>query len=142
MSSDASVPEQPLLTGRSIRSGKNGAKTVKVSILGKEIQIGCTAADEQNLEKAARYVDTSMQESRARNKALPVEKIAIFTAINIANELLKIHAETEPDTALQEKLENLNRKLDKLIEPAKPATATTATKSASSESKFETATDS
>ena len=78
-----------------------------------------------------------MQESRDRNKTLPVEKIAIVTAINIANELLRAHGTTEPDTALQEKLENLNRKLDELIEPVKQGR-----KSSADTTNFEVNTDS
>ena len=137
MSIETPLPDQQLISGRSIRPGKSGAKTVKVNILGKEIQIGCAASEEQALQRAARYVDTSMQESRDRNKTLPVEKIAIVTAINIANELLRAHGTTEPDTALQEKLENLNRKLDELIEPVKQGR-----KSSADTTNFEVNTDS
>lgn len=117
MSIDTPQPEKQLISGRNIRAGNGAAKTVKINILGKQIQIGCAAADEHDLEKAAKYVDGCMQESRDRNKTLPVEKIAIVTAINIANELLKAHGATVPDIALQEQLQNLNRKLDELIEP-------------------------
>ena len=95
MTTDTDTPtksENQLISGQNIQSGqsnRSGAKTVKVNILGKEIQIGCAAGDEKDLELAAKYVDASMRESRERNKTLPVEKIAIVTAINLANDLIK-----------------------------------------------------
>jgi len=63
-------------------------RTVKLKILGKDMQIGCAAGEEHNLRQAAQNVHASMLKSRERNKALSVEKLAILTAINLANELL------------------------------------------------------
>jgi len=64
-------------------------RTVKLKILGKDMQIGCSAREEHNLRQAAQHVHSAMQKSRDRNKTLSVEKVAILTAINLANELLQ-----------------------------------------------------
>lgn len=108
-------PEQ-LLPARGIQSAQGGSRAVKVRILGKELQMGCAAQEEEALERAARYVDASMKESRDRNKTLSVEKIAIVTAVNIANELLKSGNSGDVDSSLHHRLETLNAKLDALLE--------------------------
>lgn len=108
-------PEQ-LLPARGIQSAQGGSRTVKVRILGKELQMGCSAQEEEALERAARYVDASMKESRDRNKTLSVEKIAIVTAINIANELLRSGDSGGVDDSLHNRLESLNARLDEILE--------------------------
>lgn len=105
-----------LLSESGIQSAQSGSRAVKVRILGKELQMGCTAQEEEALERAADYVDASMQESRDRNKTLSVEKIAIVTAINIANELLRTKNSGDVDSALSNRLEKMNAKLDSLLE--------------------------
>ena len=119
--------ENQLISGRSVQSGqtnRSGAKTVKVNILGKEMQIGCNAGDEKDLEQAAKYVDASMRESRDRNKTLPVEKIAIVTAINLANDLIKHELNktsnhkpgSNQSDDLRQKLHALHQKVDDILE--------------------------
>ena len=138
MTIDAPNSNQQLVSGRNIQPGRSGAKAVKIHILGKEIQVGCSAGDESDLEKAAKYVDASMRESRNRNKTLPVEKIAIVTAINLANELIKTELNTEKHNKLSngnqdsnyhkdlnEKLQALNRKIDDIISPDETREAVT-----------------
>lgn len=122
-----------LISGRNVQTSqqsnqanRSGAKTVKVNILGKQIQIGCAAGDEADLEQAAKYVDASMRESRDRNKTLPVEKIAIVTAINLANDLIKHElnktgnftgSDNKSDSAnLKRKLNALHQKVDAILE--------------------------
>ncbi len=82
-------------------------KTVKVRILEKDVQVGCAADDEDDLTRAARYVDKSMNEFRNRNNAASVEKIAIVTAINIANELLKRKGDSSTDEKLVQQLASM-----------------------------------
>ncbi len=93
------------------------SKPVKVSILGKELQMACTEGSEDNLHRAAHYVDQSMNTFRKKNKSLSVEKIAIVTAINIANDLLNgnLNPESEND-GLSQKLQSLSARIDTVLE--------------------------
>lgn len=87
-------------SARNGKSGKSGKNTVKVRILEKEVQMSCATDDEENLKRAARHVDKSMSEFRQRNFSASVEKIAIVTAINMANELL--HASSSSSSNSEE----------------------------------------
>lgn len=107
-----------------IAKGKD-TKTVKVRILEKEVQIACAPGDEDDLMKAARYVDESMRDFRERSNTSTVEKIAIITAISTANELLKSRSgspATEDlsndliDDSIQERIEAMQARLDSVLE--------------------------
>lgn len=97
-------------------------KTVTVKIMEKDVQIGCAAGDEADLIKAARYVDESMREFRSRSNTSTIEKIAIITAINTANELLKGRGESSSTTtsqsdedAIQNKIDEMQARLDSVL---------------------------
>jgi len=93
-------------------------RTVKLKILGKDMQIGCSAREEHNLRQAAQHVHTSMLKSRDRNKALSVEKLAILTAINLANELLqneKDNLAPSASAALSDTLKDMTDKIDSAL---------------------------
>lgn len=91
---------------------KSNTTTVKVRILDKEVQIGCAKGEESDLARAAQYVDASMHDFRGRNMSASTEKIAIITAINMANELLKLHTGAPPDAEVQSRLDKLRASLD------------------------------
>ncbi len=61
---------------------------VAVSILGKEYRIGCEPGDEEDLLKAARFLDARMKEIRNTGKVIGTDRIAVMAALNIAHELL------------------------------------------------------
>ena len=93
-------------------------RTVKLKILGKDMQVGCTAQEEHNLRQAAQHVHSSMLKSRERNKTLSIEKLAILTAINLANELLQgqnnSQSSAESD-ALSDTLKEMADKIDSAL---------------------------
>ena len=94
---------------------KSDQRSVKVNILGKELHMGCAAKDEANLKKAVQYVNTTMTTSRARHKTLSIEKLAIVTAINIADDLLKQGAEPHEQSVLTKELQLLSSKIDSAL---------------------------
>ncbi len=61
---------------------------VAVNILGKEYRIGCEPGDEEDLLKAARFLDARMKEIRNTGKVIGTDRIAVMAALNIAHELL------------------------------------------------------
>lgn len=90
-------------------------RSVKVNILGKELRMGCAAHEEADLKKAVQYVNTTMTTSQARHKTLAIEKLAIVTAINIANDLLKQGAGPVEPSALSKELQSLTSKIDSAL---------------------------
>ena len=64
------------------------AKSVDVSILGREFTVSCTDEERQGLMDAVAFLDTKMHEIRDSGKVVGVERIAIMTALNLSHELL------------------------------------------------------
>jgi len=78
--------------------------------------------DAARLEELARFVDTRMREVADRSSSVDTVKIAVLTALNIADELFH-ERETDQD-ARQERLEQQAERLVSRIEEAmKPGEA-------------------
>lgn len=101
-----------------------GNRPARLRILDKEVQIACKPGEEDDLMQAAAYIDRSMRDLRKRNNTSSIEKIAIVTAINTANALLKSRSlessnqqQSEgQEIDIAERLSVLNSKLDELLE--------------------------
>lgn len=95
-----------------------GSKPARLRILDKEVQIACKPGEEDDLMQAAAYIDQSMRDLRRRSNTSSIEKIAIVTAINTANALLKSRSQEgsgDSDHIVFERLATLNGKLDELL---------------------------
>ncbi|HKL77809.1 MAG TPA: cell division protein ZapA [Gammaproteobacteria bacterium] len=66
------------------------SETVAITILGKEYHIRCPSEERDRLTVLARFVDEKMRETRDKGSALGTDRIAVLTALNIANELFEI----------------------------------------------------
>ncbi|MGQ7842930.1 cell division protein ZapA [Granulosicoccus sp. 3-233] len=100
-----------------------GNRPARLRILDKEVQISCKPGEEDDLLQAAAYIDRSMRDLRKRNTTSSIEKIAIVTAINTANALLKSRSlesaspqSDDRDSDIAERLSELNRKLEALLD--------------------------
>jgi len=91
------------------------AKTVKLRILDKEVQLSCKPGDEDSLTAAAEHVDRSMRELRMRNNSSSTEKLAMVTAINTAYALLAERNNSPEDNKLSDRIKTINSKLDSLL---------------------------
>lgn len=91
------------------------SKPVKLRILDKEVQLACKPGEENDLAKAAAHVDKSMRELRLRNASSSTEKIAIVTAINTANALLRLRSADSSESDVTEQLASINTKLEELL---------------------------
>ena len=60
-----------------------------VSILGKEYQVNCPKDDSAALKKAVEYLNKKMNETKQNSNAIGIDRIAIMTALNLADDLLK-----------------------------------------------------
>jgi len=111
------------------RTDNSGNRPARLRILDKEVQIACKPGEEDDLMQAAAYVDQSMRDLRLRSKTSSIEKIAIVTAINTANALLKSRSQEVggTDDAISERLANLNEKLDELLSESADSSLTSMT---------------
>ena len=94
--------------------GPEESRAVKMRILDKEVQLSCRPGDEDALAQAAAYIDRSMRELRQRNATSTTEKIAIVTAINTANELLRARNEQVDENSIGGRLDKLSEQLARL----------------------------
>ncbi len=61
---------------------------VTISILGKELMVACPDGEREALLAAARELDQRMREVQDGGKVLGGERVAVMTALNLANELI------------------------------------------------------
>lgn len=62
-------------------------------------------ATEEHMERLARFVDEQMRQVSRRNPRLPLYKLAVLTALNIADELFKL-MEKDRDGEVEERKED------------------------------------
>ncbi len=63
---------------------------VSVRVLDKEYQVACPAEERSDLLDSAEYLDAKMREVRDTGKVVGLDRIAVISALNIANELIKM----------------------------------------------------
>ena len=63
---------------------------VSVRILDREYQVACPAEERSDLLDSAEYLDAKMREVRDTGKVVGLDRIAVISALNIANELIKL----------------------------------------------------
>lgn len=68
--------------------------TLDVFILDKAYKIASPMAEQDNLRRAAQYLDRKMREIRGSGKVLGLERIAVIAALNISHELLSLRQQT------------------------------------------------
>lgn len=73
--------------------------TTSIEILGKLYPVRCPEADVKSLQMAAKLLNQKMSEVQESGKAINLERIAIITALNLANLLLQ--ADNHKATAMQ-----------------------------------------
>ncbi len=92
---------------------------VTVSILDKEYRISCLPEERESLLQAAAYVDGQMREIRQAGRIIGSERIAVMTALNIANDLLLSQKNKDQGT------ENITRRIKNLQDKIEIALNTT-----------------
>jgi cell division protein ZapA len=92
-------------------------QTVLVNIMGEEYPIKAEA-DRAYILQVAKYVDTKLREVQEKLSARSPVKVAVLTALNIADELFKERAEKEKRLSdIEERAHSLIERLDnELIE--------------------------
>lgn len=73
--------------------------TTTIEILGKLYPVRCADVEVESLQMAAKLLNQKMAEVQASGKAINLERIAIITALNLANQLLQ--ADTQKSSVMQ-----------------------------------------
>lgn len=96
----------------------SGAEPVNVKILDRDYTVGVGAEERDSLMAASRLLDAKMREIRGSNRMAAVDRVAVLAALNLAHELQQLRDENARQAvALQQTLSDLNRRLDRALEP-------------------------
>ena len=85
------------------------AEEIEVEIFGQTFRIAAAGASPEYIQRLAAYVDERMQVFATSVKSLPLHRLAVLTALNIADDLLKLQDRYGQLSCL------LNAKADHLI---------------------------
>lgn len=95
---------------------KSNVRTVTVSIFDKEYQVSCKTDEVAALRQSAQYVDKKMREIKSSSTILGLDRVAVMTALNIANEFLSASQKTENViTSQAAEITHLTDKLDQAL---------------------------
>jgi cell division protein ZapA len=64
------------------------AKSIEISILGRNYKIACEEGEREALLEAVAYLDGKMSEIKKAGKVSGTDRIAVMAALNIAHEFL------------------------------------------------------
>ena len=68
------------------------AQPINISILDKDYKVACPVGEQSALLESARFLDLKMREVRDSGNIMGSERIAVITALNMANDLLRTSA--------------------------------------------------
>jgi len=63
---------------------------ISVRLLDREYQVACPSEERADLLDSAEYLDAKMREVRDGGKVIGLDRIAVISALNLANELIKL----------------------------------------------------
>ncbi len=93
---------------------------INISILDKDYKVACPPGEQSALLESAKYLDSKMREVRDSGNIIGSERIAVITALNMANDLLKSsHVERELGKQLPPRLKDLESKISRVLEQAR-----------------------
>ncbi len=96
------------------------AQPINVSILDKDYKVACPPGEQSALLESAKFLDSKMREMRDSGKIIGSERIAVITALNMANDLLKSsHVDKAIGEELPPRLKDLESKISRVLEQAR-----------------------
>jgi cell division protein ZapA len=90
--------------------------SVKVHIMDKEYQIACDPEQKQRLMKAAVAVDNQMRSIKQSSTRLSVEKVAVLTALNLANELQDATDHSSMLESFSDSIVDMSSRIDRVLD--------------------------
>ena len=96
------------------------AQPINISILDKDYKVACPPGEQSALLESARFLDSKMREIRDSGTILGSERIAVITALNMANDLLRTsNLDKEIGAELPPRLKDLESKISRVLEEAR-----------------------
>ena len=96
---------------------KTTSEPISVEILDREYQFACEVGEREALKAAAVFLDERMREIKNAGRLMALERIAVMTALNLSDELLKLkkiekHRQTNVDSRIRMLVNELDDALD------------------------------
>ena len=91
------------------------SEPISVEILDREYQFACQPGERAALKAAALFLDERMREIKNAGRLMALERIAVMTALNLSDELLKLQ---KVEKHRQENVDNRIRMLVKELDDA------------------------
>ena len=89
---------------------------IAITILDKEYMVSCPEEEREDLLLSAQYLDQRMRETRDNGKVLGTERMAVMTALNIVNELLRQQREKDQvEQSVNDCVRSLQSKIDQAL---------------------------
>jgi len=96
------------------------AQPINISILDKDYKVACPPGEQSALLESAKFLDSKMREVRDTGHIMGSERIAVITALNMANDLLRTsNVDKELGQELPPRLKDLENKISRVLEEAK-----------------------
>ena len=96
------------------------AQPINISILDKDYKVACPPGEQSALLESAKFLDNKMREIRDSGNILGSERIAVITALNMANDLLRTsNVDKELGQELPPRLKDLENKISRVLEQAR-----------------------
>jgi cell division protein ZapA len=97
------------------------ATPISVTILDREYQFTCQPEEREALVSAAAFLDERMRDIKQSGNLMALERIAVMTALNLADELLKQQSRDQQrseqvDQRIRRLAEQLDGALDSVID--------------------------
>ena len=90
---------------------------VSVRLLDREYQVACPSEERADLLDSAEYLDAKMREVRDGGKVVGLDRIAVISALNLANELIKLRRHgTALDGDVGVRLQRLRERVEAALE--------------------------
>ena len=94
------------------------AQPISVTILEREYQFTCAPEEREALREAAQLLDARMREIKASGNIMALERIAVMTALNMSDEILKLRkSQAERAEQVDKKIRFLADQLDDALAP-------------------------
>ena len=96
------------------------AQPINISILDKDYKVACPPGEQSALLESAKFLDNKMREVRDIGNIMGSERIAVITALNMANDLLRSsNVDKEIGQELPPRLKDLESKISRVLEQAR-----------------------
>jgi cell division protein ZapA len=94
---------------------QDAAAPVSVHILGKEYLIACPPAERDDLQRAATLLGSRLKQIRDSSKTMGTDRLLIMTALNMANDLAKLKAQSEQRTELGARVKQVRERVERAL---------------------------